>query len=101
MIVMATVDGWIYEENVVRFLQHLSAYIGYRYDAADQDALIGALDDTDDESDTAWFQYPLQGSPPLVVFLARAVGGNEVSVRVEGDIDAVLEARIDTLVDLL
>jgi len=98
---MSTVDGWVFEENVVRFLEHLSRAIGYEYDAADEDALVGALDETDDESATAWFRYPLQGRPPLVVSLARAVGGSVVGVRVDGDIDAVLEARIDTMLSLL
>ena len=97
---MAIAGGWIYEQNVVRFLRQLSGYIGYEYDAADEDALIGALDDTDDESDTAWFRYPLQGTP-LVVSLAQAVGGSVVFLRIEGDIDVILEARIDTMLSLL
>jgi hypothetical protein len=60
-----------------------------------------ALDETDDEILTAWFQYPLQGTPPVVVHLARAAGGSAVSVRVAGGIDTVLEARIDTMLSLL
>jgi hypothetical protein len=101
MIYMTVVAGWIHEENVVRFLDHLSHCIGYQYDAADQDALVGALDDTNDESLTAWYQYPLQGTPPVVVSLARAAGGSTVSVRVDGGIDTVLQARIDTMLSLL
>ncbi|WP_436533026.1 hypothetical protein [Actinoplanes sp. HUAS TT8] len=98
---MTTVGGWVFEGNVVRFLEHLSRYIGYRYDAADEDALVGALDDTDDESATFWFSYPLQGTPPVVVLLARGVGSSVVSVRVQGELDPVLEARIDTMLSLL
>ncbi|MDR7326715.1 MULTISPECIES: hypothetical protein [Catenuloplanes] len=98
---MTTVAGWIFEQNVVRFLEHLSHYVGHQYDAADEDALVGALDGTDDESDTGWFQYPLQGVPPVLVSLARAVGGSVVSVRIDGAIDSVLEARINTMLDLL
>ena len=98
---MTVVAGWMHEENVVRFLDHLSHCIGYQYDAVDQDALVGALDDTDDESLSAWYQYPLQGTPPVAVSLARAVGGGTVSVRVDGDIDIVLQARIDTMLSLL
>ena len=96
-----TVDGWVSGQNVVRFLQSLSGYIGYRYDAADEDALTGALDDTDDESATAWFRYPLEGTPPVMVSLAQASGGSVVSVRVEGELDSILQARIDTMLDLL
>ncbi|WP_432986992.1 hypothetical protein [Dactylosporangium sp. CA-233914] len=98
---MITVAGWVFETNVVRFLEYLSRYIDYPYDAADEDALIGALDGTDDESDTAWFEYPLQGTPPVMVSLAQAVGGSVVSVRVHGELDSILAARIDTMLDLL
>ncbi|MCO8273114.1 hypothetical protein M1L60_21195 [Actinoplanes sp. TRM 88003] len=74
MMSLVVVAGWIHEENVVRFFEHLSGYIGYQYDAADEDALVGALDETDDDSDTAWFRYPLEGTPPVMVSMARAVG---------------------------
>ncbi|WP_269476324.1 hypothetical protein [Phytohabitans suffuscus] len=43
----------------------------------------------------------MRGTPPLTASLARAVGGSVVSIRVEGDIDPVLAARIETLLDLL
>jgi hypothetical protein len=95
------VEGWVFEDNVVQFLEHVSRYIGYRYDDLDEAALIGALERTDDESIDGWFSYPLQGMPPLTVSLARAVGGTEVSVRLEGNIDPVLRARFETLFDLL
>lgn len=94
-------EGWIFEQNVVRFLTTLSHYIGYRYDHADEDALIGALDGTDDDSEAAWFRYPLMGEPSLEVALARSVGGSAVSVQVTGAIDPILHARIDTMLHLL
>jgi hypothetical protein len=95
------VQGWVFEDNVVQFLQLVSHYIGYPYDDLDEAALTGALERTDDESVDGWFSYPLPGTPPLTVSLARAVGGTEVSVRVEGDIGPVLQARFETLFDLL
>jgi hypothetical protein len=95
------IEGWVFEDNVVRFLEHVSSYIGYAYDDLDEAALTGALEDTDDESKDRWFSYPLAGTPPLVVHLAQAVGGSVVSVRVEGDIDPILAARFETLFDLL
>ncbi|BCB89678.1 hypothetical protein Psuf_069910 [Phytohabitans suffuscus] len=93
--------GWVFEDNVVQFLGHVSRYIGYRFDDLDEAALAGALERTDDESTDGWFSYPLRGTPPLTASLARAVGGSVVSIRVEGDIDPVLAARIETLLDLL
>ena len=98
---MLIVHGWVFEDNVVQFLQLVSRYIRYPYDDLDEVAVTGALDRTDDEFVDGWFSYPLPGTPPLTVSLARAVGGSQVSVQVEGDIDPVLRARLETLFDLL
>jgi hypothetical protein len=62
--------------------------------------LTGALEDTDDDPAERWFSYPLAGTPAPWVHLARADGGGVVSVRIEGDINQVLAARLDTLLDL-
>jgi hypothetical protein len=97
----ADVQGWVGEDHVVEVLQRISTYIGYRYDDLDEAALTGALDETDDESADGWFAYPLQGTPPLLVHLAQSRGSAVVMVRIEGAIDAVLAAQIETLFDLL
>jgi hypothetical protein len=98
---VALIEDWLFEANLVRFLEHLSRYIGYAYDHLDEAALTGALEDTDDESTDRWFSYPLAGTPPLTVHLARTDGGGVVSIHIEGDIDQILAARIETLLDLL
>lgn len=98
---MLSVAGWVFEDNVVQFLELVSRYIAYEYDDLDEAALTGAIERTDDESTESWFSYPLQGAPPLTAHLARAVGGSAVSIRMEGDIDPILRARIETLFDLL
>jgi hypothetical protein len=95
-----TVQGWVNEDNVVRLMEQVSAYIGYAYDDLDEAALTGALDETNDESNDRWFEYPLAGNPALMVHLAQSLGGTVVSVRVEGNLDAVLAARIETLLDV-
>jgi hypothetical protein len=96
-----TVSGAVTEDNVVRLMEQISTYIGYSYDDLDEAALTGALDETDDESPDCWFTYPLGGKPQLTIHLARAPGSADVSVRVEGDMDVVLAARIETLLDIL
>lgn len=96
-----TVDGWVSEENVVQLLEHVSRYIEYDYGELDEVALTGALELTDDEVADGWFSYPLVGTPLLTISLARAVGGSDVSVRLEGEIDPILAARFETLFDLL
>lgn len=47
----------------------------------------------------SWFEYPLAGTPTLVVRLAHSQQSTVVSVRVEGVMDVVLAARIQTLLD--
>lgn len=98
---VAEVSGWVNEEHVVRLFRQISTYIGYAYDDLDEAALTGALDGTDDEAADGWFDYPLTGTPPLLILLAQPPGRAVVSVRVEGTMDRVLAARIETLLDLL
>ena len=77
------VEGWVTEEHVVRLLRQMSASIGYAYDDLDEAALTGALDDTNDETVDRWFEYPLAGTPTLVVRLAQSPGSAVVSVAVK------------------
>ena len=42
-----------------------------------------------------------RGDPPLTVRLAREPGSSVVDVRVEGAMDPVLAARVETLLDVL
>jgi len=98
---VAQVEGRVTEEHVVQLLRQISAYIGYAYDDLDEAALTGALDDTNDETVDGWFEYPLAGTPTLVIRLAQSPGSAVVSVRVEGTMDLVLATRIETLLDLL
>jgi hypothetical protein len=98
---VSQVAGWVAEDHVVRLLRQISAYIDYRYDDLDEAALTGALDDTNDEAPDGWFEYPLAGTPVLVIRLARSPGSMAVSVRVDGAMDLVLATRIETLIDLM
>ena len=90
------IAGWIHEDHVEKALLRLSAYVGYRFDEHDAAALVGAFDGPDD-----WFEYPLEGSPALTVRMAKDEDSCVVMVSVSGDIDEVLAARIETLLDLL
>jgi hypothetical protein len=96
---VAQVDGWIGEDHVVQLLRQMSAYVGYAYDDLDEAALTGALDGTNDEAVDGWFEYPLAGTPMLIIRLAQSPDSAVVSVRVEGPMDLVLATRIETLLD--
>jgi hypothetical protein len=94
------VAGWVFEEAVVEVLRHVAVYVGYRYRALDEQALVGALEQTN-EDDDRWWEYPISGTPALVVRLARSVGTPVVIVRIAGPMDAVLATRIETVLEVL
>ncbi|HVE73996.1 MAG TPA: hypothetical protein VNA30_02760 [Mycobacteriales bacterium] len=98
---MTTVAGWVWPSNVEPLLRSVSHYVGYSFDDTDWQAIAAALPETDDERPDGWYDYPLAGEPPLRVHLACCVGAAPVMVRVVGPMDAVLEARVDTLVSVL
>jgi hypothetical protein len=92
-----SVAGWLDDTNVVRFLTMVASYVGYPYDWWDEQALVGAWDQTDDR----WFEYPLVGVPALTVRLARARGSDVIAAQVVGELDDILAARVETLLDVL
>ncbi|MEV7525409.1 hypothetical protein [Streptomyces sp. NPDC091371] len=96
---MADIAGWIWERNLRSFLELLSHYVGYDFDATDWDAVELGIEETDDERADGWYSYVLVGEEREVeVRLARSVGGDEVSVAVNGSLSAELRVRADTLV---
>ncbi|WP_030960698.1 hypothetical protein [Streptomyces sp. NRRL S-378] len=95
---MAEVGGWIWERNLRSFLELLSQYVGYGFDATDWETVALALEATDDERTDGWYSYPLVGEHRQVeIRLARAVGGDEVRLAVKGPLTPELEVRADTL----
>lgn len=93
-----SISGWIMGRNLRVFLELLSRYAGYAFDGTDWEAIEAGIQDTDDEAADGWYSYPLVGaSAALEVALARAVGGEEVSVRVTGAETPELQLRTDTL----
>ncbi|MGW7031459.1 hypothetical protein ACWGFX_30405 [Streptomyces xanthophaeus] len=95
---MAEVGGWIWGRNLRSFLELLSHYLGYRFDATDWETVALALEATDDERTDGWYSYPLVGEHRQVeIRLARAVDGEEVRLAVKGALTPELEVRADTL----
>lgn len=91
-----SVSGWVWEENVDRLMRHLAHAVSYDFDDLDRGAIETGLEDTDADQDR-WFDYPLVGQPQLNVGLARHPDAAPVVVRVSGDLDDVLAARVETL----
>ncbi|MFD3456037.1 hypothetical protein ACFWVC_28140 [Streptomyces sp. NPDC058691] len=93
------VEGWIWNENVQSFLALLGRYASYDFDGTDWQVVELGPEATDEEHLDRWYSYPLAGSDHhLEVHLAKAVGGDEVSVRVAGTSDPELLLRADTLI---
>jgi hypothetical protein len=68
----------------------VSKLIGYWFDDSDWSAIAHAPPDTDDDKADGWYSYPLEGRLAVGVQLARAVGGDEVSVKVTSPPDQAL-----------
>jgi hypothetical protein len=98
---VSEVGGWVWPSNVEPLLRWVSLYVGYSFDLTDWQAVEAALPATDADAADGWYDYPLAGTPPVQVNLAQNVGALPVMVRVVGEMDPVLEARIDTLVSVL
>ncbi len=95
---MAEVGGWIWERNLRSFLELLSHYVGYGFDATDWGTVALAVEATDDDRPDGWYSYPLVGEQRQVeVRLAPTVGGDELMVVVKGALTPELEVRVDTL----
>jgi hypothetical protein len=98
---VAEVVGWIWETNLDNFVQRVAAYVNYQWDGLDDDALVGALDATDMDKPDAWFEYPIVGSPPVTLALARDIDSPTLlGVRITGAFDIMLAARLETLLDV-
>lgn len=95
------ISGWIWPEHVRTTAEHLSTWIGYRFDDMDAQAIEHALPQTSSDTPERWYDYPLSGTPHLTLWLAHDPNADPVSVRVAGDIDDILHARIDTLLSVL
>jgi|HubBroStandDraft_1064217.scaffolds.fasta_scaffold337671_2 hypothetical protein len=97
----AEVGGWILPGNVHTLMFWIAHYVGYSFDDSEWQAVQAALPGTDAEKDSGWYDYPLLGEPALTVWLAENPGDTPVSVRVTGDMDAVLAARVETVIHVL
>ncbi|MFC5239583.1 hypothetical protein [Streptomyces atrovirens] len=93
-----SIDGWIWSRNPRSFLEVLSLFAGYEFDATDWRTIEAGVQDTDDDNPGLWYVHSLAGvNATLEVNLARAVGGEETSVRVVGAEAPELRLRTDTL----
>jgi hypothetical protein len=94
------VQGWVCAVNVRTAMEYLSRWVGYEFDDWDWQAIEFALPGTSWDEEK-WYDYPIVGSPALTVLVAHSPDADPVGVRVRGDIDDILQARIETLLLVL
>jgi hypothetical protein len=91
-----TVSGWINERNLAKVAEYVAALVHYPWDDLDAGALEAGIPSTD----AIWFGYPIAGTPPLTFQISSHDGDGILTIRISGEIDEVLAARFDTLLDL-
>lgn len=95
------VSGWIFEDNLIRVVEYIAMLVRYEWSDLDDGALEAGLASTDaDLPLSTWFEYPVVGTPDLVLRIARDHDGGTLSMLISGELDTVLAARFETLLDL-
>ncbi|GHG31934.1 MULTISPECIES: hypothetical protein [Amycolatopsis] len=98
---MHRVAGWIFEGNLTKVVEYAAALVGYGWDELDDGALEAGVPETDaDLPPSTWFAYPIAGTPELALRIARDRDAGILSVIIDGEMDDVLAARLETLLDL-
>lgn len=98
---MREVAGWIFEDNLTRVVEYTAALVHYKWDDLDNGALEAGIPTTDADLPSTWFEYPIAGTPAITLRIARNHGSATLSTTISGDIDAVLAAKLETVLDLL
>jgi hypothetical protein len=84
---MREVGGWIHEDNLSRVVEYIAALVHHEWDDLDDGALEAGIPSTDADL-------------PPGAWIARDHEGGILSMTISGDVDAVLAARFETLLDL-
>jgi hypothetical protein len=92
------VEDWIFEENLRPFFRFAAEQASYDFDELDWAAVAEGARATDAEADS-WFEYPLLGSRPLTVGVARDADTAVVRIRLAGDPD--LDRSLGAAVSLM
>jgi hypothetical protein len=95
------IGGWIFEDNLTKVVEYIAALVSYSWDELDDGALEAGILKTDaDLPPDTWFEYPVMGTPELTLRIASNRGDGILSMMIDGEIDDVLAARFETLLDL-
>ena len=66
-----TLENWVWESNVRRFVEWVARWTNYSFDDSDWQAIETALPETDAWGAHRWYDYPISGEPMLILHFAR------------------------------
>jgi hypothetical protein len=81
MSAQTAITTWISPDNLCRFLKRVSVLIRYRFEDWDWDAIRFGIRDTDVPQDQ-WYEYELNGTPPVKFAFANTGDAKRLSVKV-------------------
>lgn len=82
MPAQTTINTWILQDNLYLFLERVSTLIGYGFEDLDWDANRFGVRDTDSNQDR-WYEYILEGQPPVELAFAGAEDAKRLHVKVK------------------
>jgi len=95
------ITGWIWESHARTTVEYLARWVGYDFDDFDWGDIETGIAESTWEPPERWYDYSIEGDLELAVSFARDENDRLIGIKVTGEMDAILEARIDTLLTLL
>ena len=89
-----TINTWIPQDNLLRFLERISILVRYGFGDWDWDAIRFGVHYTDIKQD-CWYEYELNGKPPVELAVAGAEGAKRLQVKI------VTEERVAAWIEAL
>ena len=93
-----TINTWIPQDNLFRFLGRVSVLIRYAFEDWDWDAIRFGVHDTDIKQDR-WYEYGLNGKPPVEFAFAGTEDAKRLHVKVETE--DYVAVRIEALARIM
>ena len=92
---------WVPSDNLKSVITAICWWINYPFDQSDWTAVYYGYRGTDNEAGI-WYRYPLMGTPPLEIDLAREPGADPVTIKVNAThpLPPHLQVQIETTLSI-
>lgn len=86
---------WIYEENILPWLETIANFVGYKFDEWDWNAVNFGIQNTNVEEEK-WYEYQLIGNQIADVKIAIDVGASVMFVQLQSEKSVEEKAQVAT-----